>query len=263
MSNEVGPITGPPPQSDVIASISTQLDALEKAGEEEKENDDQSTQDTSSNTKGSTSTSPGSSSSSASSPMSSSGSSASSVKSTASQSSSQTSSAASSCPSYVYPDDDIEEWEGTSNNKRAIDVGGRPYKESQDIGGDNRKTEESLHRQHELRKRDPSSITKINTCTFPDKGQAVQPGYSQLKGFKALYKQMTGQGGRNGIVYNAASKWYVGIKDCSSPSGFSAYKTADGVEPPTDIPKESQQSIDHVCESYLIPTYLLCKLTRR
>lgn len=250
ISSEIGPITGPPPPQDVIGPISTLLNALEKAGEEEKDDDDHSTTDTESSNKGSTST--GSSSNpSESSAMTSLRSSASSVHSTTSQSSSQTSSAVSSCPSSIYPDDNIEEWEGPSLdgnvNKRTFGIRGRWYKKPHQVSDQNDKTEESLDRRHELMKRvQAAAITSINSCNFPNGLQGVQPGYSSLGPFKGLNQQRNSQNGRSGQVYDAVPKWYVGSHSCSLPSGFAWYKTDD--ESPTGIPSGSKQSVEHVCQ---------------
>ena len=250
ISNDIGPITGPPPPQDVIGSISTLMDALEKAGEEEDDDDNQSTKDTDSKTKGSTT-------SSKSSAMTSSKSSASSVHSKSSQTSSRTSSAVSGCPSFVYPDDDLEEWEGPpldgNINKRTFGIRGRWDRRSHEASDGNDKPEKNLDRRHELMKREQAAaITSINSCNFPAGKQGVQPGYSGLKAFKGLNQQRNSNNGRSGAVYDAVPKWYVGSSSCSLPNGFAWYKTDD--ESPTVIPAGSKQSVDHVCELSFNPT---------
>ena len=250
ISNEIGPITGPPPPQDVIDPISNLLNALEKVGEEEEDNDDQSTTDTDSNTKGSTSTSSFSASS-ESSDISSSRSSASSVHSSSSQSSSQTSSAVSGCPSIVLPDEDLEEWEGPpldgNINKRAFDIRGHGYTKTHNPSNQNSRIEGNESLRVELMKREQAAaITSINSCQFPGDQKGAQPGYSGLSSFKGFNKQRNGNKGRNGQVYDAVPKWYVGRYDCSLPNGFTWYKTKD--ERPAAIPAGSQQSMDHVCK---------------
>ncbi|CAD6586964.1 MAG: hypothetical protein ASARMPRED_002897 [Alectoria sarmentosa] len=251
ISNEIGPITGPPPPADIINSISTQLDALEKAGEEEENDDDnQSTTDTNSNTKGSASTSSSFSSSGFSSTASS-RSSASSARSTSFQTSSHTSSAVSGCPTFVYPDDDLEEWEGPpldgNINKRTFGVRGRFDRRPWHISDGYSKAEENPDVRYGLMKREQAAaITSINSCNFPNGEQGVQPGYSGLRAFKGLNLQRNSQGGRFGAVYDAVPKWYVGNHSCGLPDSFAWYKTDD--ERPDGIPARSEQSVDHVCE---------------
>lgn len=204
ISNEIGPVTGPPPPPDVIDSLNTQLDALEKAGEEEEEdNDDDKSSTSDSNSK----TSSGSDSSTISSQ-----SSKSSASSTSSSSTSSTSSAASVCPTYTYPDDDLEEWEGPSTDgsitRRTIPVNqGRWAVERAFIDEQwNSNAVDSPNGGNELMKRPaPVAINSINTCTFPSDQQAVQPDYLALSAFKKLNNRPYAQEGRNGLVYSESS----------------------------------------------------------
>ena len=258
ISNEIGPITGPPPPPDVISSISTQLDALEKAAEEEEDedDDDQSSQSedqskTTSAQKTSDTTSQASSQTSGS-------------KTSSSQTSSGTSSAASGCPSYVEPNDDITEWEGTplpgsdGPAKRMFAMRSRPG----GVSSGHSSVYDNPDGRNELVKREQGDpIDNVNGCTFPGGQQGLQPGYSALRGFVNLGRQPGGNGGQAGTVYNAASKWYVGQHDCSLPDGFKWFKTPTGG--PNDIPTtpiRSLQSVDHVCKSgssYIRPA-LIC-----
>ena len=251
ISSEVGPITGPPPPQDVIDPISTLLNALEKAGEEEDDDDDRSTTNTGSSTKRSSSTI-SSSASPEPSTMTSSRPSASS-----SRTSSQTSSAASGCPSLVYPDDNLEEWEGPSLdgniNKRAFGVRGRWDRRPHHASDENDKKEDFLDGGHELMKRvQAAAITKINECDFPGGLQGVQPGYSGLKAFQGLNQQRNSENGRYGAVYDAVPKWYVANYTCSLPNGFTWYRTDN--EDKSGVPAGSKQSVDHVCEFLLNST---------
>ena len=178
--------------------------------------------------------------------------SSSSVHSSSSQHSSQTSSAASGCSSFVYPDDDLEEWEGPpldgNINKRIYGIKGRWYRNPYQTSDENGKTEDDLDHRHDLMKREQAAaITAINSCNFPGGQQGVQPGYSGLKAFKGLNQQRNSNNGRSGLVYDAVPKWYVGSYGCSLPNW---YKMAD--DSPAGIPATSKQSVDHVCEFRLI-----------
>ena len=90
MKDDIGPLSGPPPGSDILPAVQAQINAIQKAGEEETEDGSQSSSDTAS------------------------ASSVSSFKSSSSSSSSSTS--ASSCPSYVNTEDDSEQWEGVPDD---------------------------------------------------------------------------------------------------------------------------------------------------
>ena len=259
ISNEIGPITGPPPPPDVIDSITTQLDALEKAGEEEEDDDDDQSSSQQSNSQSRTSTGSDSSSATSSPSSQTSGSSTSSSQ----TSSSTTSSAASGCPSYVDPGDDITEWEGTPDPgtdgpaKRMFAMKSRSEMKGRWAGNprgvDNRfsNVNDNPDGRNELAKREQGPpINEVNGCTFPGGQQGVQPGYSARKGFLNLGKNPGGNGGLSGAVYKAAPKWYVGQHSCSLPNSFKWFKTTD--ERPDGIPTTpvmSLQSIDHVCKS--------------
>ena len=84
-------------------------------------------------------------------------------------------------------------------------------------------------------------FTAIHNCTFPDGMQATPPPHLQLKNFKKLNnpKVRPGNGGAKGRVYDNAVKWFVGEHSGASP-GFKWYKSPE-------IPKDSKQSIEHVC----------------
>ena len=88
-------------------------------------------------------------------------------------------------------------------------------------------------------------LTEINGCTFPDGMQAAPPPHLQLKNFKKLNnpKVRPGNGGAKGRVYDNVVKWFVGERSGTAP-GFKWYQSPD-------IPKDSKQSIEHVCMSYI------------
>ncbi len=222
ISSEIGPLTGPPPPSDVIPEINTQLDALEQAGEEE---EDQKTSTTDTKTSTASSTVSSASSSSGSSTLSSV---SSSISSTLSSSSS---SASGACPTYSYPSGDITEWEGTPDDSDSNSTEAQKRFVAR-AGGS------------------PGTYIAINSCNFPSSMKAVQPKFSSLGALTRLGKYPKQNGGANGEVYNNVAKWYVGSHTCGSSPGFRWYREED--ESPTGIPKDSKQSVEHVCKCYYL-----------
>ncbi|KAK3173818.1 hypothetical protein OEA41_007150 [Lepraria neglecta] len=185
ISSEIGPLTEPPPAAGIIPTINAQLDALEKAGEEEEDSHSSTsgtTSSTASNTDSSSSSSTGSSSSSS--------------TSRSSTWSSSSSSAPSACATYSVPTDDITQWEDIPDDS---------------IGAQKRSAvEDNPDGRHYLAIRANSPpLTAINSCNFPQNMQALQPAYSELKGFTNLGKQPGGNAGAAGQVFNNAAKWYV------------------------------------------------------
>ena len=87
-------------------------------------------------------------------------------------------------------------------------------------------------------------LTAINNCNFPPGMEAASPPYLQLNKFKKLNnpKVRPGNGGAKGRVYDNVVKWFVGERS-DEGRDFKWYHSAD-------IPKESKQSIEHVCKSY-------------
>ena len=84
-------------------------------------------------------------------------------------------------------------------------------------------------------------ITAIHNCTFPNGMEAAPPPHLQLKNFKKLNspKVRPGNGGAKGRVYDNVVKWFVSERSNASP-GFKWFQSPD-------IPKDSKQSIEHVC----------------
>ena len=216
ISKSIGPLVGPPPGPGIIPGINVQLNALAQAAQEE-QNKGQSTTTTSTTT---SSDSTGSSISPSSKPSST-------TSSSSSSRSSSSSSAPAACATYVYPQDDITQWEGAPN-KRSFLRDDPDYR-------------------HHLSKRASLPLNAINSCNFPPNMLAVQPTYSELKGFINLGKNPNGNGGAAGQVYNNAAKWYVGNHTCATDPGFKWFRTASQAW--NGIPAYSRQSVDHVCKS--------------
>ena len=244
ISSEIGPLTGPPPPSDVIPEINTQLDALEQAGEEE---DDQNTSTTDAKSSTASSTDSSASSSLGSSTLSSISSSRSSALSSVSSSvsstlSSSSSSASGACPTYSYPSGDITEWEGTPDDSisNSTEAQKRFVARAAATGtgiatGTGTATP-------------PGTYTAINTCNFPNNLKAIQPKFLSLKKLTSIGTYPKQNGGANGQVYNNVAKWYVGSHTCGSSPGFRWDRSTD--ESPTGIPAGSRQSVEHVCEHH-------------
>ena len=201
ISNEIGPLTGPPPGGDITAKLNNQLDALKQASDEEKDDDDDDNKTSSASDKSSTATS------------------SSTQSSTVSSSASSSSSAASACPTYTYPDDDvIDEFEGVpdSNAPQRRNVG--------DIGDGNHGAITRIEARANVisptsavstpptstASAIPSNaINAINSCKFPGSMLAAQPRFLAVSSFKNLGKQKTQHNGLTGQVFDAVPKWYV------------------------------------------------------
>jgi len=251
---------GPPPDLNAITPLIAALSAI---GEDESK-DSTTSRDTSTSTEKSTESSSSESSSSTSSSSKSSRSSssrASSSKSSSSHSSSSKSSRSSSskfsssyrsssssssssgaCPTHVYPDDPIEDWNGVpdpsiggSKAKRECIRSGRPES------------------QPSLEKRAGRKYTEIDGCIFPEDTWNSYPPFANIKSFRSFGKQPPRP--NNKQMYDMVPKWYVANYLYQAP-GFQLWKTAttgpDGYPGALFTgalgPGITVQSLDHVCE---------------
>lgn len=234
ISSEIGPLSGPPPASVVIPKINAQLDALQKASEEEEDEDNEDS--STSKEPSSTASHTGSSSTSSIGPSS-----------LSSAGSSSSSSALGSCATFAYPADDISQWEGDPH-----DTVGIPKRNA---------AKGSPEERHTLANRAGNfpAITSINLCNFPPFLRAVQPAYSSLKSFLSLGERPSTNEGAGGQVFKNAAKWYVKEFTSGSP-GFRWYRSLN--QEWDGIPACSKQSIDHVCtDDHLTMTIYVSMLT--
>lgn len=177
--------------------------------------------------------------------------------------SSSSSAVSGTCALYTYPsDDEIDEGPGaddtgeltgTATKRRArirrfrLEVAD----EDTNIGLDKRG---GMRGSRIEERATGSSFTSINGCNFPNGFSATQPNYLTAG---QLYKvgqpkQIGGSGGKNGLIYNAAQKWYFGTHDCTVEPGFAWSKVAYWY--PGML--ASKQSVDHVWELNLLTLFL-------
>lgn len=220
ISNEIGPLTGPPPGGDIIPTLNTQIDALDQASKEENDKDDDDNDDNEKSSSASDSSSTA-------------------ASSTASSSASSTSSAADSCPTYTLPDDDLSQWEGVPTDDLVAEK--RDIMSHYPIGYNNIKARAS----------DVDPIDQINSCSFPDGIKVTLPGYVSAGGLRKMGDKPNLQKGLHGEVYEATARWYVAERDCNASPSFKSFRDTDQS---TKGGKTSStpQSVDHVCKSHKI-----------
>ncbi|KAK0507147.1 hypothetical protein JMJ35_010185 [Cladonia borealis] len=214
---QIGPLSGLPPGSDILPAIQAQINALQKAGEEETEDDNKSTSNTAS------------------------ASSVSSYKSSSSSSSSSTS--ASSCPSYINTEDDSEQWEGVPDQDD-------PTIERSHI------SQNPEHSPQLLSRANTNTYTSVQGCNFPNGMVARQPNFLSAGGFRNLGRRPYIQSGNAGKVFDQTPKWYVAQNTCNQP-WFQYYRTPASQQGQDDAPDSlALQSIDHVWETQLVNSFL-------
>lgn len=240
-------VAGTAPVSDLVAAWAT-VQAAEQTEEEDEENQEAAESASLSVASQTPSTSP---------PFSSPTSSATVLASSTLTSAS--SAVSGTCALYTYPsDDEIDEGPGeddtgdltgTATKRRArIRRFSSNNGESPNIGLQGR---DSIGYRIEERATG-SSFTSINGCNFPNGFSATQPNYLSAGQLYKVGRQTNGNGGKNGLIYNAAQKWYFGTHDCTVEPGF-AWSKVDYWYPGM---LASKQSVDHVWELNLLTLFL-------
>lgn len=164
------------------------------------------------------------------------------------------------CALYTYPsDDEIDEGPGEDDTgeltgtatKRRVRV--RRFGPEFDEESLNGLQERDTMRRSRIEERATgSSFTSINGCNFPNGFSATQPNYLTAGQLYRVGTQSGGSGGKNGLIYNAAQKWYFGTHDCTVEPGFAWSKVAYWY--PGML--ASRQSVDHVWELNLLTLFL-------
>ena len=171
---------------------------------------------------------------------------------------SASSAAAGTCALYTYPsgdeidegpgEDDTGDLTGTTTKRRARVRRFGSNRESANIG-----LQERDNIRYRIEERATgSSFTSINGCNFPNGFSATQPNYLSAGQLYRVGTQSGGSGGKNGLIYNAAQKWYFGTHDCTVEPGF-AWSKVDYWYPGM---LASKQSVDHVWELNLLTLFL-------
>lgn len=163
------------------------------------------------------------------------------------------------CALYTYPsDDEIDEGPGEDDTG---DLTGTATKRRARVRRFSSNNEESpkigLQERDNMRYRieeraTGSSFTSINGCNFPNGFSATQPNYLTAGQLYKVGRQSNGNGGKNGLIYNAAQKWYFGTHDRTVEPGF-AWSKVDYWYPGM---LASRQSVDHVWELNLLTLFL-------